>query len=58
MSRAFLHRGPLAESGQTMGEYVVLLSVITAAIVLAVGGLSTAIHSALELATDTIQQLL
>jgi Flp pilus assembly pilin Flp len=58
MSRALLHRGALAESGQTMGEYVVLLSVITAAIVLAVGGLSTAIHSTLELARDTIQQLL
>ena len=48
MIERFLHLGSSDESGQTMAEYAVVLGVITIAVVVTLGLLSTAISNLLE----------
>ncbi len=48
MIERLLHHGSSDESGQTMAEYAVVLGVITIAVVITLGLLSTAISSTLS----------
>jgi Flp pilus assembly pilin Flp len=48
MIERFLHLSPADESGQTMAEYAVVLGVITIAVVVTLGLLSTAIQNLLN----------
>jgi Flp pilus assembly pilin Flp len=48
MIERLLHLGSSAESGQTMAEYAVVLGVITIAVVVTLGLLSTAISNLLN----------
>jgi Flp pilus assembly pilin Flp len=48
MIERLLQHGPSDESGQTMAEYAVVLGVITIAVVVTLGLLSTAIQNLLS----------
>jgi Flp pilus assembly pilin Flp len=48
MIERLLHHGSSDESGQTMAEYAVVLGVITIAVVITLGLLSTAISNTLS----------